>query len=218
LKASFLLNVKKKLCSKKSFYFTSALFIRFPYIENFFEDLIIKKSIWLSKPRVSYFGSWFVHVGVILASDEINRIIHISEPLIKYRSGNSSWTAKSFEIWYIKWPKLIWSFSIFNDAIKNEIAPKESWNFLFKLIKSRAMGEYDYNIYKKFIKFNTNGSKKISLIFISKLPILFLNSFLIIYCSIFRRNNKYTIYNLILSSPNKTFSLTLAKMFFLKLV
>jgi abequosyltransferase len=185
---------------------------------SYIGSVIIKKSIWMSKPRLPYFGSWFVHVGVILASDEINRILYISEPLIKYRSGNSSWTAKSFEIWYIKWPELIWSFSNFNDSIMNKIAPKESWNLLSKLIKSRAMGEYDFNIYKKYIKSNSNTSKKIILLFISKLPVLILNTLLIIYCSIFRRYNKYTIYNFVMSSPNKTFSLTLTKIFFLKFV
>ena len=185
---------------------------------SYIGSVVIKKSIWLSKPRVSYFGSWFVHVGVILSSDEINRIIYISEPLIKYRCGNSSWTAKSFEIWYIKWPELIWSFSNFNEVIMNKVAPKESWNSLFKLIKSRAMGEYDYNIYKKFIKSNTNSSRNILLLLISKLPVLILNSLLIIYCSIFRRDYKFTIYNLVMSSPNNTLSLTLTKIFFLKLI
>ena len=185
---------------------------------SYIGSVVIKKSIWLSKPRVSYFGSWFVHVGVILASDQINRIIYITKPMIKYRSGNSSWTTKSFEIWYIRWPELIWSFSNFNDAIKNKVAPKKSWNSLFKLIKSRAMGEYDYNIYKKFIKSNSNSSRIILLLFISKFPILILNSFLIIYCSIFRRGNKFTIYNLVKSSPNNTLSLILSKIFILKLV
>ena len=185
---------------------------------SYIGSIVIKKSVWLSKPRTSYFGSWFVHVGVILASDEINTIKFISKPLIKYRSGNSSWSTKSFEIWYIRWPELIWSFPKFNDTIKNKVAPKESWNSLFKLIKSRAMSEYDYNVYKKFIKTNNNSFKNLLFLIISKLRILFLNLILIIYCSIFRRGYKFTIYNLVLSSPNTFLSFTLSKVFSLKLI
>ena len=184
---------------------------------SYLGSVIIKKSIWVSTNRETYYGSWFVHVGVILGSEDINKIMFISSPLIKYRSGNSSWTAKSFEIWYLKWPELIWSFSNFKNEVKDKIAPRQSWNMLYKLIKSRAMGEYNYKIYKKYIA-NSNTIRKYRFILISRIPVIFLNSILVIYCSLFRRGNKFTIYNLIMSSPNKNFSFFLARMFVLRFI
>jgi glycosyltransferase involved in cell wall biosynthesis len=184
---------------------------------SYIGSVIIKKSIWVAKSREKYFGTWFVHVGVILDSDLIKNIVFINKPLIKYRSGNSSWTDKSFEIWYVKWPKLIWSFSKFGHDAKNLIGKKRSWDNLLKLIKSRAMGEFNYNTYKTYIcEDKLNPFVKYTTLLISIVPKLILNTFLIVYCSLFKRKNLYTIYNLIMSSPNKRFSISLARLFFQK--
>lgn len=185
---------------------------------SYIGSIIIKKNIWTSINRNPYFGTWFIHVGVILGSDKIKKIKFLSKPIIKYRSGNSSWTSKSFEIWYIKWPKLINSFSNLNQKVKNKIAPINSWSSFNKLLKSRAMGEYNYKIYRKYIK-KDPGSKKFNYLYllISLIPILPLNFSLIFYCSLFKRKARFSLYNIIMSSRNKKLGFMISRILFMKL-
>jgi|LakMenEpi03Aug12_release.lakeMendotaPanAssembly.Ray.scaffolds.fasta_scaffold37743_5 abequosyltransferase len=184
---------------------------------SYIGSVIIKKSVWISKSRKEFFGTWFVHVGVILSSDLINNIAFISSPAIMYRSGNSSWTSKSFDIWYIKWPNLIWSFNNFSASIKEKIAPQKSWLRKYNLIKSRAMGEFNFNIFKNVIINSKLSLYNFIIIFIISIsPIYLLNIILVLYCSIFKRNNLYTIYNLLSSVKSKFYLRTLSRLLFLK--
>jgi len=75
---------------------------------SFIGCVIIKRSSWLSRDRASYYGTLFVHVGVIFQSPPIKRIRVIEKPLITIRYSNAMWTARSFDIWMLKWPNLIW--------------------------------------------------------------------------------------------------------------
>jgi glycosyltransferase involved in cell wall biosynthesis len=180
-------------------------------------SVVIRRSIWTSIQREKYYGSWFVHVGVILESNEIQKILFMSEPLIRYRSGNSSWTPKSFEIWYLKWPNLIWSFGNFESNVKMKIAPIKSWRNFSKILKSRAMGEFNFTIYKKFILRDSSFFDKTWLFLISIFPASILNISSTIYCSLFRRRSLYTIYNLRVSSDLKKIHSVIAKILRIRL-
>ena len=163
--------------------------------------VIIKRDIWFENSREQFFGSWFVHVGVIFSSKLIKNSIFISKPLIEHRSGNASWTFKSFDIWYSKWPNLIWSFDQYSEAAKHKVTSRTPWTRNLSLLKSRAMGEYNHQMYTKYIASNTQFSSLIIPFIISYLPRLLLNTFILIYCAILRRHVLYTLYNIMLSSP-----------------
>jgi abequosyltransferase len=180
-------------------------------LNQFFSDLgfglsyigcvVIKRNIWFESDRTQYYGSYFVHVGVIGTSTQIDKIIFIQEPLIKYRSANSSWTPRSFEIWYFKWPDLIWSFDKLSDEVKSKVVIRKPWERGLTLLKSRAMGEYDYQIFNKKISQIESGMRRLIPNIISILPVAPLSLALLIMCSIFKRKGLYTIYNLIVSAP-----------------
>lgn len=180
-------------------------------LNQFFSDLgfglsyigcvVIKRNIWFESDRTQYYGSYFVHVGVIGTSTLIDKIIFIQEPLIKYRSANSSWTPRSFEIWYFKWPDLIWSFDKLSDEVKSKVVSRKPWERALTLLKSRAMGEYDYRIFNNKISQMESGMRRLIPYIISRLPVAPLSLALLVICSIFKRKGLYTIYNLIVSAP-----------------
>lgn len=179
--------------------------------------VVIKRSLWFEHDRSYFYGSYFIHVGVICSSSNINNILFVNEPLIMYRSANSSWTARSFEIWYFKWPKLIWSFENITNQVKHNITSRTPWERGFTLLKSRAMGEYRYSIFRKSLASKGSSIHRLRNVFISILPVTLLNYTMVIFCLIFRRNNLYTIYTLIMSSKRRVFLSKLCAVFNIKL-
>jgi glycosyltransferase involved in cell wall biosynthesis len=179
--------------------------------------VIIKRSLWFENDRAPFYGTYFVHVGVICGSSKIRDIAFLHAPLIKYRSGNSSWTARSFEIWYFKWPRLIWSFSNLPTDVKNKVAVQRPWGRALTLLKSRAMGEYNHELFKEYLSIEGPKWGRFSSYFISKLPIVPVSLLLILFCLLFRRRGLYTLYNLMISSPQPAMSRKLIRAFGLNL-
>jgi abequosyltransferase len=179
--------------------------------------IVIKRHLWFEHDRSQFYGSFFIHVGVICGSSQINKVLFLNKPLILYRSANSSWTSKSFEIWYFKWPNLIWSFENITNQVKNNITSRTPWNRGLTLLKSRAMGEYNYSIFKKSLASSGTSMHRLRNAFISIIPITLINFMLVIFCLIFRRNNLYTLYCLIISSKHPMFLSQLSALFGIKL-
>lgn len=73
---------------------------------SFIGGCIIKKKYWISGEASKYYGSLFVHVGIIFSSPNI-QWGWLNKPIVKIRYGNASWSAKAQEIWLELWPKLI---------------------------------------------------------------------------------------------------------------
>lgn len=179
--------------------------------------VVIKRELWFEQERKRFFGTFFVHFGVILGSSLIKKILFLNDPLIKYRSANSSWTARSFEIWYFKWPKLVWSFDRISAEVKNKMAVQKPWLRALTLLKSRAMGEYSAKIYRDYL-LPVEKSKKVRFYAygIALLPTGLVSFLLILLCSLFKRKGLYTLYCLMISSPNPRWSQKLMRVFGLR--
>lgn len=80
---------------------------------SFIGSVVIKKQVWMNRDRKTYFGTLFIHVGVIFQKTLEGNVYVLATPILKVRYGNGMWTPRSFEIWYFKWPQLIWSFERF---------------------------------------------------------------------------------------------------------
>ena len=74
---------------------------------SFIGCVIIRRSIWMERQRERYFGSLFIHMGVIFQAPIPGRILVVARTLISIRYGNALWRAKEFEIWMFKWPDLL---------------------------------------------------------------------------------------------------------------
>ncbi|OYY06530.1 MAG: hypothetical protein B7Y67_18880 [Polynucleobacter sp. 35-46-11] len=110
------------------------LLIKAGSILSFIGSVIIKRSEWLNREREAYFGSWFIHIGVIFQDPLPCGAFIISDPLIQIRYGVASWSGKSFDIWMKSWPKLIWSMSKISDSAKKLVVPKWPGRSIFKHI------------------------------------------------------------------------------------
>jgi glycosyltransferase involved in cell wall biosynthesis len=117
---------------------------------SFIGAVVIRRSIWMSRESESYFGTEFVHVGVIFQKPLPEPALIIAKPYISIRYGNGQWKPRSFEIWMLKWPKLVWSFNNISDQAKRSITQQEPWRKLTALVWQRGKGVYTTQHYYEF--------------------------------------------------------------------
>jgi glycosyltransferase involved in cell wall biosynthesis len=129
---------------------SEAFFAEIAAYLSFIGSVVIRRTCWLSRDRSAYYGTLFIHVGVIFQNPPIANIRVIAEPLIVIRYGNAMWTPRGFEIWMFKWPKLIWSFPDFSEAVKRKVCRREPWRSAKALFHNRALGAYSVAEFHKF--------------------------------------------------------------------
>lgn len=137
---------------------------------SFIGATIIRRSLWLSRDRESYYGSLFIHVGVIFQLPHLNKAIVIGEPLVIIRYGNSMWTPRRFEIWMFKWPELIWSFEGYSAEAKSSLGPRYPWRKFKHLVSFRARGAYSLREYRRHFQSMQLGWWRLALLAIAVVP------------------------------------------------
>lgn len=120
------------------------------YCLSFIGGVIVRKDLWASRRREPYFGSLFIHVGVIFQRRGIGFAKILAEPLVRIRAGNAMWRPRGFEIWAFKWPSLIWSFDGYSDVAKAKVTPREPWRRFWWLLGYRALGAYSRSEYELY--------------------------------------------------------------------
>jgi glycosyltransferase involved in cell wall biosynthesis len=159
---------------------------------SFIGAVVILRSRWLERDRIPYFGSLFIHVGVIFQAPLL-RVKVLADPLIVIRYGNAMWTERGFEIWMFKWPNLIWSLGN-SVAAKAAVVAREPWRQWRLLTRFRAIGAYSSKEYRKYFKDAGLGGmlqKTVSL-----LPGAAANSLLALYWLCVNRKARAGVYDL----------------------
>jgi glycosyltransferase involved in cell wall biosynthesis len=165
--------------------------------------VIVRRKLWLERDRSSYYGSLFVHVGVIFQPKPIEKVRVIADPLITIRNGNAMWTSRGFEIGMFKWPHLIWSFSGFSDHAKAAICPREPWKHFKQLCFYRALGWYTIREYRCFLSGKVNGMSRILALAIAAIPAVAANILASLYFLLLNRRARLGMCALI-CSPHAT--------------
>jgi len=119
---------------------------------TFIGAVVIRRELWLGRQRVPYFGTEFIHVGVLFQAPLAGGVIALGEPLVKIRYGVGNWTSRSFQVWMFKWPALIWSFEWLSTASRAAITPREPWRSFPTLLLYRAKGWYSWQEFIQFIR------------------------------------------------------------------
>lgn len=163
---------------------------------SFIGGVVIKRQLWLKRDQASYYGTLFVHVGVIFQHPPISRVKVIADALIIIRYGNAMWTARGFEIWMFKWPLLIWSFPDFSEQSKSAITHSEPWRLIKKLVLYRAIGGYGVAEYHQFIAARAQGISRSLYMAIAIFPAAILNFVASLYCVLINRNARVGLYDL----------------------
>jgi glycosyltransferase involved in cell wall biosynthesis len=139
---------------------------------SFIGCVVIKREVWLARDRRTYFGSLFVHVGVIFQHVPIAHVALIAEPLITIRYGNAMWTPRGLEIWIVKWPELIWSFVDVSDKAKSILCPRSGWHLIRRLMFYRATGAYTTKEYNEILHTKTAGMTRIASKLVAVIPVI----------------------------------------------
>lgn len=164
---------------------------------TFVGAVIIKRELWLSRNREKYYGSGFVHVGIVFDEPIKGEMLVTADPLIAIRYGNAQWSSRAFQIWMINWPGLIWSFSSISEKAKLAICSREPWRSFKTLLFNRALGMYSMREYQLFLdgQLNSGVSKVISRL-IAMLPgmLLYLPAWL--YIRAMLPDSTYVLFNL----------------------
>jgi len=170
---------------------------------SFIGCVVIRRETWLAREHARYFGTEFIHVGVIFQEPLPGSARIIGQPYITIRYGNAHWTSRSFEIWMMKWPLIIWSLDRISDEAKRKRVKPEPWRRLKTLRHNRALGSYSREMYEKIVApSNASGLWKLAALAISLLPQKALNSYMLWYCQTFRKHKIMFIYELATSRKN----------------
>lgn len=171
---------------------------------SFIGSVVIRRDCWLGRNREIYYGSLFIHHGVIFQDPPLNAVQIIAQPCIALRYGNAMWTSRGFEIWAFKWPKLIWSYKSFSEKSKAKITSLYPWKKVDFLIYYRAIGAYS-KINYGFIK-NDSASTLNRLVgyLVANTPAVVFVILSIVYLTVFKRNigtMRFDVVNSINSTP-----------------
>lgn len=172
---------------------------------------MIRRKLWLARDRASYYGTLFIHFGVIFQHTPIEKVYAVAEPLIVIRYGNAMWTPRSFEIWMFKWPRLVWSFDDFSESDKQCVSALEPWRNRMRLLNMRATGEYSSVEFYKFLSPCVSGVNWLAAYLIAVFPPTLVNLYFIAY--FVRVNQSYSIawYDLLRSNYATRFNRWIVK-------
>lgn len=118
---------------------------------SFIGAVVIRRTVWLGRERQRYYGTEFIHVGVLFQAALPGSVLAIGEPLIRIRYGVGNWTSRSFSVWMIKWPTLIWSFDWISPLARAAVCPAEPWLSPVNLLRYRAKGWYSWDEFKQYV-------------------------------------------------------------------
>lgn len=167
---------------------------------SFIGAAIFRRSLWLSRNREAYYGTCFLHVGVIFQRPP-EHTIAIGEPLVEIRYGNSLWTPRRFEIWGFNWPELISSFEGYSEGAKQRAGGRFPWRDLKHLFSFRARGAYSYREYRRFFEGRRVGWWRLVLLLVAIFPGRLAHVLGTAYFLVARQINSDSAYELLRASP-----------------
>lgn len=128
-----------------------SLFVDLGFHLSFIGATVVDRELWLARRRAPYFGSAFVHFGVIFQAPLPRGALFLSEPALRGRIGNISYGPRRFDIWMFRWPRLVWSFAQFSRASREQVALEATWAHPQALFTARGNGVYDLGVFARRI-------------------------------------------------------------------
>lgn len=163
---------------------------------KFIGAVVIERDIWLARQRQVYFGSLFVHVGVIFQAPLPGKVRVLADPVLRIRYGNAMWSPRGFEIWMFLWPRLVWSFAGFSEQEKARVCSREPWRKPAKLGVQRALGGFSREDYRRLFASVPPGFAKLAAWLVSGLPPRFANTLAALACLAMPHRSRLNLYDL----------------------
>jgi hypothetical protein len=161
---------------------------------SFLGCVVIRRETWLERERAQYYGSEFVHLGVIFQAPPQRECVVLAFPWISIRYGNASWSARSFEIWMVKWPRLLWSFECLSPAARRQLSDPEPWRNPRALLIQRAKGYYSTREYQQWVRPRLPaGWRRWMMRLIAVLPGRVVNALVLAFWNLRRPGDRFTL-------------------------
>jgi len=120
-------------------------------LNGYIGSFVIRRSIWLARDRQRYFGTDFIHIGVIYQRRLPGKALLLSRPLVSMRMGNAhEWWSRMFDI-SMSFPQLVLSLAL-SESIKREARQQKPWRNAVLLLWLRALGAYSLREYQRDIQ------------------------------------------------------------------
>ncbi len=166
---------------------------------SFIGCVVIRRSCWMARERNAYYGSLFIHVGVIFQNPPLENVRVIAKPQIIIRYGNAMWTSRSFEVWMFKWPGLIWSFPDFSEEAKRKVCRREPWRSAKALFHNRALGAYSSAEFKKIWQADLGTFEKMIAYLLSIFPASLANMVMVVHFALLAQPARMALHDLLFS-------------------
>lgn len=168
---------------------------------TFIGCVVIRRDLWLQRERTRYYGTEFIHVGVIFQAPIPGLVCVVEKPLIMIRYGVGSWTGRAFQIWMFKWPDLVWSFDHYSAAVRAIAAEREPWRHGRLLLSYRALGAYSRQEYRLLVKERRLSTRsRLQALAVTFVPGVLANFIYVIYLKL-RRPDEHMALSKMTSSP-----------------
>lgn len=177
---------------------------------SFIGGVVVKRDFWLSRDRKTYYGTAFIHIGVLLQQPVPNNISVIAQPLIAIRYGNAMWKPQTFNIWMLNWPTLINSFKHIPQKVSAKITQGDFMGTIKQLIIYRALGCYSYRLFLQY-SLSNNLISYVLHFFISITPTWLMNSMLSVSLYLLKPKSEMLIYDLATTKVATTITRLIAK-------
>jgi glycosyltransferase involved in cell wall biosynthesis len=118
---------------------------------TFIGAVIVRREFWLARERARYYGSEFIHCGVLFQAPIPGLVRVLREPLVKIRYGVGNWTSRAFDVWMYKWPRLVWSFDWIDASIRRRVFALRPWKNPKWLVSYRATGQYGWAQFRDIV-------------------------------------------------------------------
>jgi len=164
---------------------------------TFIGCVVINRELWLDREKNSYFGTEFIHVGVVFQAPLPAPALVIAEPFITIRYGNAQWMSRNFEIWLYKWPNLLNSFKHISKRLRQKYQMAKAWPKLKYIIISRAKGTYSLTEYQRwFVSKDSSFWWKMVSLCIAIMPCSLVNKVILSCFKMMKKDSLITIYDL----------------------
>jgi hypothetical protein len=170
------------------------------YALSFIGGTIVRRSLWMLRNREPYFGSLFIHVGVIFQLPVVQLAKILGEPLVIIRAGNAMWRPRAFEIWAFMWPALIWSFDGYAGSAKGRITPREPWKSFKWLLGYRALGAYSKAEYDRYLSTRASGLGRLAPRMAAAVPGQWANLLAVVVLSVMGKGGGSEVYDMVTCS------------------
>lgn len=153
--------------------------------------VVIRRDLWRARERKAYYGSFFIHVGVIFQAPLPGPTRVIAEPLIAIRCGNTQWRSREFEIRMVRWTDLVEALPGISEPVKRRCYRPDPWRSAKSLFFYRAKGTYSLEEYRRWVRPRcASGLDRLRAVAIALIPGVAANLVGLLYCSLGYRESK----------------------------